>query len=180
MKRLLLVSALLLCLPLSSRADDTSRRAKVQEMFDLMHMDRMMNQIMDTMMKQMTAVSDQMMGNSVTPEVKAKVAAFQSQVVKVVEDQVGWKAMEPTLLNLYAQNYTDDELDGIIAFYKSPAGRSMLEKMPQLSAQSMQLTQQKLILIQPQLKQMVENFSRDMAQTNQPTQTPADRNNSVK
>jgi len=29
------------------------------------------------------------------------------------------------------RNVTDEEIDGMLAFYQSPAGRAMLEKMPQ-------------------------------------------------
>lgn len=178
MKRFLLISALLLCLPLSSRADDTTKRAKVQEMFDVIHMDRLMSQTMDAVMKQMTTMTDQMIGSDLSPEKKAKMAAFQARVLQAIEEQVGWKAMEPALVTLYAQTYTEDELDAILVFYKSPAGRSMLEKMPQLTAQSMQLSQQRLVAMQPQLKQMIDEFAKDMDQTS--TQTSAERKNSAK
>lgn len=62
-------------------------------------------------MKQMTTMTDQMIGSDLSPEKKAKMAAFQARVLQAIEEQVGWKAMEPALVTLYAQTYTEDELD---------------------------------------------------------------------
>lgn len=50
----------------------------------------------------------------------------------------------------------------------------MLEKMPQLTAQSMQLSQQRLVAMQPQLMQMIDEFAKDMDQTS------AEQKNSAK
>jgi hypothetical protein len=47
MKRIVLLLALVVCLPLRGHADETSRRAKAHEMLALLHMDRLMDQMMN-------------------------------------------------------------------------------------------------------------------------------------
>jgi hypothetical protein len=42
---------------------------------------------------------------------------------------------------LYASNFTVDEMDQIIAFYRTPVGRKTLQQMPQIMQQSMALGQ---------------------------------------
>lgn len=42
---------------------------------------------------------------------------------------------------LYASNFTVDEMDQIIAFYRTPVGRKTLQQMPQLMLHSMALGQ---------------------------------------
>ncbi len=55
MKRLALLLALLLCLPSIGRADDASRRAKAKELFTVLHLQRLTEQMMGQVMKQATS-----------------------------------------------------------------------------------------------------------------------------
>jgi hypothetical protein len=161
-------SALLLVLvaitiPLTARADEASRRAKAQEMVSLLHMDSLMKQLVDTIHQQATANVQQLAGKSLTPENQAKVEDFQNRMFALIDSQMSWKAMEPDILDLYARTFTDEELDGILAFYKSPAGVSMVEKLPGLTAQATQLAQLRMAKLQPQLRQMILDFSHETA-----------------
>ncbi|PSL35030.1 DUF2059 domain-containing protein [Chitinophaga ginsengisoli] len=45
-------------------------------------------------------------------------------------------------LPVYAKYYTEEDLDQIIAFYKTPAGRKVIEVTPQIVQESMQLGRQ--------------------------------------
>lgn len=160
MKRLALLLCLVLCLPLTARADEASRRAKAQEMVTLFHMDTLMQQMMDTMQKQVAANARQMCAcdKSQTPQQQALLDDFTKNVFTLVESRMGWKAIEPNILDLYARNFTDEELDGILAFYKSPAGISMITKMPAMTTQAMQLSQSKMTELMPELQKMMLDF----------------------
>lgn len=173
MKRLALLLVLSLSLPVTAHADDVGKRAKVQEMLDLLHMDRLMDQIMDSAMKQVTAITNRMIGQNLTENQKSSLTDFQKQIFETVNAQVGWKAMEPEYVDLYAQTYTEDELDGIIAFYKTPAGAAMIAKTPELTQKSMTMVQQKMIALQPKIQQMVEDFARKTKANNPPPTSPA-------
>jgi hypothetical protein len=165
MKRIALLLALTLCLPLTAHADEASRRAKAKEMLTLMHMDTTMSKMMDNAMQQMSAMSKQLGGGSgsVTPEQQARLDDFQKKVFALIETQMSWKNLEPDYIELYAKNFTDEQLDGIIAFYKSPAGVAMVEKLPTLTTEGMQLAQTRMTAIQPQLMQMIQNFAKSAA-----------------
>jgi uncharacterized protein len=155
----------LLCVSFSARADEASRRAKAKEMLSLLHMDQMMAQMMDGMTQQMSAMTKQMGGGSVRPEDQAKLDEFQKKVLQLIEAQVSWKSLEPEYVDLYAKEFTDEQLDAIVTFYKSPAGVAMVEKLPTLTNEGMQIAQSRIMAIQPQLKQMIEDFAK--------SQTPA-------
>lgn len=45
-------------------------------------------------------------------------------------DKIDYDELNAIVIPIYAQNFTDEELDGIIAFYRTPVGQSVLEKMP--------------------------------------------------
>jgi hypothetical protein len=160
MKRLSLLLVLVLCLPLTAHADEASRRAKAQEMVTLLHMDTLMQQMMDTVQKQVSTSLIQLCDKERTPQQQALLDNFTKKTFSLVESRMGWKAIEPEILDLYARNFTDEELDGILAFYKSPAGLSMIAKMPAMSTQASQISQAKLTALMPELKQMMQDFAK--------------------
>jgi len=173
MKRLAFLLVFALSLPLTAHADEASKRAKVQEMLTMLHVDRMMAQLMDNAMRQVTAFTNQTLGKDLTDDKKAELEAFQKQLYGVVDSQVGWKAMEPAYVDLYSQTYTEEELDAIIAFYKTPAGASMLGKAPELNQKSMAMIQQKMQTLQPQIQQMIQDYTKKLAPAPAAPATPS-------
>lgn len=45
---------------------------------------------------------------------------------------VTYEALEPKLIDLYTESFTEAELRELIAFYKTPVGHKALEKLPEL------------------------------------------------
>ncbi len=72
------------------------------------------------------------------------------------------KRSSPRSSQVYIDTYTDQELDGILAFYHSPAGQALIAKSPQLMARTMQLVQTQMNEVQPQIRQANEDFTRKM------------------
>jgi hypothetical protein len=144
-----------------ARADEASKRAKAEQLFMLLHMDRMMDQLMSGVKRQVQQITESM--DHATPEQQKQITDFQQRVMDLVNQKIGWKALEPDFINLYASTYTEEELDGIIAFYKSPVGQKMIEKTPELTTKSTQVTQEKMKELQPVLSQMVQDFMKQMA-----------------
>ena len=163
MKRLSLLLVFALCLPLSARADDASHRAKAQELLAVIHAQDMVKRLTDNLMKQVTNAADKEIGPNPTTENSARAADFEKKVSDLVDAQVGWKALEPDYIDLYAKSFTEDQLDAIIAFYKSPAGIAFLTKMPDINAQIPQFTQSKLTALQPQVTPLLVDFRKSVA-----------------
>jgi hypothetical protein len=158
---LLMVLAVGAC---SARADEAAKRAKAEQLFTLLRMDQMMDQLMNGVVKQVQQMTQSMPGaDQATPEQKKMLADFQQRVLDLVNNKLGWKALEPDFIALYASTYTEEELDGILAFYKSAVGQKMLEKTPELMTKSTEITQQKMREIQPEMNQMIEDFMKQMA-----------------
>lgn len=147
-----------------ARADEASKRAKAEQLFILLRMDTIMDQLMSGVKRQVQQITESMPGaDTATPEQKKQITDFQQRVMDTVNQNIGWKALKPDFINLYASTYTEEELDGIVAFYKSPIGQKMIEKTPELTTRSTQITQQKMTELQPVLSQMVQDFMKQMA-----------------
>jgi hypothetical protein len=54
-------------------------------------------------------------------------------------------------------------MDGIIAFYKSPAGSALLTKMPDVNVQIAQVGGARVQALQPQLQQLYTDFRKGLA-----------------
>jgi len=164
MKRWIAVMAVAFVLTPMVRADEASRREKVKELIVSMHMDQMMDQMTTSIKTQMEQMVQQTPGvNAMTPAQKKVTDAFEANMMSMVMNEVGWKTLEPDFVTLYAQTFTDEEIDGMLAFYKSPVGQSMLAKMPQIMAQAMQISQSKIVDLQPKMKALQDQYVKDMA-----------------
>ena len=62
--------------------------------------------------------------------------------------------MKPIYTKIYDETFTSDELSGIVAFYKSPAGRAMVEKMPVLMSKAMAAVQLQMGDVMQQMQQI--------------------------
>lgn len=124
--------------------------------------------LMDSMRSQM----DVLMDNSVkaalhgkTPNAKQQAAIdkMKKRIVALLDDELSWKRFEPLSINLYKETFTEEELQGMLKFYQTPAGQAVINKMPTLMQKTMVAVQGMTQDLEPQLQQIEEDFQRDMA-----------------
>jgi hypothetical protein len=161
--RLALLLVLVLCLPLAARADDASRRAKAAQLVVLLHTERMVQQNSATIMKQVSDAAEKEIGPNPTPENKARLAGLENKISQMIDAQLDWKALGPAIIDIYAQTFTEPELDVIVTFYKTPAGIALLDKMPRINDQIEQLAHSRLVILQPQIRQAFDDFRKSQA-----------------
>ncbi len=164
LRSLLTLSAvLLLSLPLA-HADDASKRAKIQEMLTLTNSEQMMNQALDQMSAMMkNAAAQQAARQNLTPEQQQIQDNFNAKITRIIQQSLSMDSIRPVIIQVYDETYTEDEIDGILAFYRSPAGKAFLAKTPQLMTKTMSLMQQQMAAVQPQIEQAVKDLSAEMS-----------------
>lgn len=165
MNRFVLLPVLALCLPLTARADDASLRAKAQQMVMVLHTDRMVQQVAANLTRQYSDAAEHTVGTNPTPDQAKQIADYEKKITQMIQAQLSWETIGPGFVDLYAKTFTEEELDAIIAFYKSPAGVAFLEKTPVLNSQITQLLQSKIGALQPQLRQSLDDFRKSQAVT---------------
>lgn len=162
-RRLVLLFALCLSTSLAAHADDASHRAKATELMALLHTQRMVENVSDALKKQVSEAASKIAGTTQTEASKAKVADFEKKADQMIDAQLGWATMQAGFADIYQKNFTEEQLDGIIAFYKSPAGAAMLEHMPTVTNEVTQFGNSHVSALQPELKQLFEDFQKSMA-----------------
>jgi hypothetical protein len=155
----------------AAAADDAAHRAKAQEMMDQLHAHEMVAQVSVNLNKQLDDAADKAIGPNPTPENTEKLAAFKKQAAQAIENEVGWKVMQVGFTDVYAKTFTEEELNAIVAFYKSPAGSALLAKMPTVNSQVDKFGNSRMTVLQPELKKLFEDFKASLT-TPPPTLGP--------
>jgi len=102
------------------------------------------------------AQAEQLEKTNLTPEKKAQAEQAMRKMSRVLEDRLSWEKLKPIYVKIYDEIFTADELSGIVTFYRSPAGRAMVEKMPLLMSKAMTAVQQQMGDIMQQMQQVVK------------------------
>lgn len=162
------------------RADEASKRAKVEELIQITKV----NQIAEQMTQQMTTrmrtmAAQQTASHAVNPAQQKAINEYITQLENITRSAVAWDKIKAGIVADYNQAYTEPELDGILAFYHSPAGKALLEKSPELMSKTMQTVQSQMASAQPQMREANAEFTRKMkelaptAAPTSPAATPA-------
>jgi uncharacterized protein len=147
--RLVTLIALLLTPSLFAQ---TTKTAKIEEIFRLTKIDQMQKQ----MMSQMSAMMKQQTMANLTPDQQKNATEMSQRVMEFTMQKMSWDVMKPEFIKLYDDTYTEDEISGILLFYQSPAGQAMLAKSPVLVANTMALVQKRMAEIKPELDDMIK------------------------
>lgn len=156
-------TALTLAATLTAHADDASKREKIHEMFRLAHIDQTMTQAMAQQADQIPKLMHTMFPEAkATPEQQKDIDAFLQRVLAMVHESANWQKLEPQFTDIYASTYQESEIEGLIAFYKSPVGQEMVNKQPEILQKSQAVTQSMMVELQPKLREVVMQFAQDM------------------
>jgi len=88
-------------------------------------------------------------------EVSAQVAAmFKEEKIEEALDQV--------YIDIYRKSLTQQEVDGLNTFYKSDAGKALIEKMPSITLQTIEITLRQIEPLVPKLNIIEQEIIRRM------------------
>lgn len=152
-------SLFILMVVLPAHAELTPKQEKAKLLLELSEAETSID-IMYDQMQQM--VSQQVAVMGVKPDEEAILEGFMQQFVEEMRTTISWEAMLPEFITIYADVYTEAELDGLIAFYQSPVGQAFIEKQPLIMQQSQPLTQELAMQFVPKIQLLITDFKRDL------------------
>jgi uncharacterized protein len=152
--RLVAIYACLLAAAPAIANNSPPTEESVQELLTLTNAHQMLDQLkiqMDSLMA--SAVRDAQQGQTLTPERQAILDRMRSKMTAVITQTLNWNDLEPMYVRTYRASLTQDELDGMLEFYKSPAGQAYIKKLPVIMQNIMGEMQG---MIKPMQQQMAE------------------------
>ena len=81
---------------------------------------------------------------------------------------IGWEQLKGDLIAVYTDTFSEEELRQLLAFYQSPVGQKVLQNMPQLTAESARLTQQRLEAAVPKVNQLLSELGSELDKRKKP------------
>lgn len=76
-----------------------------------------------------------------TPQQAAAREAMRDVMVEFHEEYMSWETMRPQYVRMYAEVFTEPEVRELIAFYRTPIGRKLVEATPVVMRRSMEIGQ---------------------------------------
>lgn len=143
-------ATLVVCAPVAY-GQNPDKIANIEQIFRFSKVDQMQQQ----MFRQMKSMATSQMQNSGLTD-NPSSQAFRDKLFAMLAERMSWEKMKPQYIKLYDEIFTAEEVAGILAFYKTPAGTALLEKMPALMTRSMQIAQQQVNETMPEIKRMLE------------------------
>lgn len=139
-----LAAALFLLLPLGALAAPASTES-IERFLKLTEAEKNLEaaqQYSEEMMQQ--AVREANQRRMMSPETQMKMRAAMQKSAQEMRDEMSWSNMRPLMVKIYAEAFTQEELDGLIVFYESAAGKAFARKMPVVMEKSMGLMQDRI------------------------------------
>ena len=91
-----------------------------------------------------------------------KLEHYMQSTSNIVVELLSWDHFKSDIIQIYAETYTQKEVDDLIEFYRSPTGQSSIDKMPEILNKTRLLMQQKFQTILPQKHKMYEDMMKQM------------------
>ena len=158
MKKLLVL--LCLCVAAPSFAQDKPASAEsIRELLTLSKSQQLIDGVygqLDGLMQQ--AVRDTLAGKELTAEQDAIMTEMRGKMIAVLREEMSWEILEPKFVDIYQKTLTQPEVDGIVAFYKTDAGRALIDKMPQVMQHTMEMMMTLMQKISPPIKAVTDEM----------------------
>lgn len=87
---------------------------------------------------------------------------FEQQVASLIAERVDFRRSIDLFVKMYAEVFTPEEIDGMVAFYSSPVGRSVHRKASELATRGLALAQQKINDAMPDIQKMTMQWVETM------------------
>ena len=115
-----------------------------------------MDGIMKASLKQVTK------GKPVSADEQAIMDKQQAKIMAIMKDELSWDKLKDGFIKAYRDTFSQEEIDGIIGFYKSPAGQAFVDKQPVLMKNTMALMQQRMGPLMKKIQEMSEETAKEI------------------
>ncbi len=120
------------------------KRALIKELVEITQMQNNTNQMIDAMLAQLEKQQSQLLSQSMKDDKEVTDQEREAMQQRLKEDAGRMRELftqrvnfgqiiEEVMYPLYDTHFTEDDLKGVVAFYKSPAGQKFIGAMPKLT-----------------------------------------------
>jgi uncharacterized protein len=136
--------------------NEMNMKATLEKSFDMVK--KMMSGQLAKIKPQASLAKDDPKAAEAMEKARAKM---MDKTMDMISQDMSWDSMKEDYIKIYADTFTEEELQGLIAFYKSPVGKAFIEKQPIVMEQSMKLSQQRLMQVMPKVQALTQEMLKE-------------------
>lgn len=116
----------------------TPSTESLDEMFELTHVSALMRSMTANIEQNLRQSMQQSLGTQELTDTQQRANdAMAKKFADAMREELTWDKLRPIYINIYQESLTQEEVDGLIAFYRSPAGDAMVKKLPLIAQKTM-------------------------------------------
>ncbi len=147
------VTLLIAMLAVNIFAAEETKEQKAKELVKLMEVTK----AIDSSFSEVSNFSEQMVdAQQLSAEEKEKAKKYAKTSMEKTFKAMKAIDWEKMFADIYAEVFTEDELNELTKFYKSPIGKKLLEKQPELTRATMQKMQMEMSKLMPQIQKDIQ------------------------
>jgi hypothetical protein len=125
----------------SLSAASPEKTAKIEHLMDVLHVELITNEIHDSLTTAINRISEQIAQQAGFPAAERASATQEvhDKMIDAMKDMTSWERLKPGMIAIYDEEYTDEQLDAILAFFTSPIGQQYLTKSPELQKKAREM-----------------------------------------
>jgi hypothetical protein len=134
----------------SAGAQQRSKQQKIERILELTNSDAVVTELVS----QVSGIMQQIQP-SPTPQQQARRQEALDKIAKLARERM--QKFRPQLVTAYVETFTEEELDGMLAFYETPAGRAAATKIPAINNRMSSLVQAEMNTLGPEVNKIAED-----------------------
>ena|GEM_PF-2088391 len=146
-----------------------AKRAKAEQLLVLLKLDTGLQGMLSSTAARIHSLAQQQAAQAKTPEQQKLATDYTAKIDAMTTSALDYAKLREPLADVYASNFTDSELDSIIAFYGSPAGKVFVDKTQPVGEQTNTIFQGVLKDLQPKLAESTKEFQTSLKAATPPT-----------
>lgn len=153
-------------------ADEGANRKLAEDLLLIMKIDEQQTKMFDQI-KQMQKEQMLAAGQSMNVKVPEESIAVQGKIMDLMSQEMTWDKVKEDYISAYADTFSEEDLHGLIEFYKSPVGQKLIDKSPELTKKMMAIGQAQTLKLLPKIKEITASVVADVKEKKTPAAAPS-------
>ncbi|MBD9437076.1 DUF2059 domain-containing protein [Pseudoxanthomonas sp. PXM03] len=155
MKKWMLCLLFVVVSPVFTAAAAPASEASVRELLDVTKTRQMLDQVYAQMDAMYAGSMRQAFGGTLSAEQQARVDRLSTRMMALMKKELSWEVLAPMYVDIYGKSFTEDEVQGMLVFYRTPAGQAVVDKMPVVMQHSMEAMQSRMGSLMPEMQKLL-------------------------
>lgn len=157
MKKLIIIAGICLA-SATAFAETKPSDASLDELLTISDSQKLIDSMWPQVEGMMNNAAQQALGNTtLNAEQKQVLQNANSKIAGIFKEEFGYEKLKPMMISIYKESFSQEEVDGMIKFYKSKAGQAVIKKMPTVMQATMTNVQAQMASVIPKIQKIQQD-----------------------